>query len=235
MRRLGGHAAGLGVDRVGAQVTDPGSRAFAERFGFEEIDRQVEQVRALGTEPAPSPVPDGIEVVTVADRPELLEEAYPLACEGWADFATAEPVVLSLEDWLREEATLPEGSFVALRGRRDRRLGRALPPRRRRRRRERADRRAPRLPAARACVRAQAARALAWAAANGYREVVTWTQRGNEGMRAVNERLGYAYRDVSVTMAAPLPLVVARSRSAGLVAVKASALYGNAVTRSRIR
>jgi mycothiol synthase len=49
-------------------------------------------------------------------------------------------------------------------------------------------------------------RELGWAAANGYREVITWTQRGNERMRAVNERLGYVYRDVSITMVAPLPL-----------------------------
>ena len=47
---------------------------------------------------------------------------------------------------------------------------------------------------------------LAWAAANGFREVVTWTQRGNEGMRRVNELLGYEYRDVALTMCAPLPL-----------------------------
>jgi mycothiol synthase len=47
---------------------------------------------------------------------------------------------------------------------------------------------------------------ISWAAANGYREIVTWTQRGNEGMRSLNERLGYEYRDVSVTMVAPLPL-----------------------------
>ena len=47
---------------------------------------------------------------------------------------------------------------------------------------------------------------LAWAAQNGFREVVTWTQRGNEGMRRVNELLGYEYRDVSITMVASLPL-----------------------------
>ena len=45
---------------------------------------------------------------------------------------------------------------------------------------------------------------LAWAAANGIREIVTWTQRGNDGMRAANERLGYVYRSVSVTMRAPI-------------------------------
>jgi GNAT superfamily N-acetyltransferase len=38
------------------------------------------------------------------------------------------------------------------------------------------------------------------------REVVTWTQRRNEGMRALNERLGFTTRDVSLTMTARLPL-----------------------------
>ena len=42
--------------------------------------------------------------------------------------------------------------------------------------------------------------------ANGIREIVTWTQRGNEGMRRLNERLGYEYRGVSLTTCAPLPL-----------------------------
>jgi alkanesulfonate monooxygenase SsuD/methylene tetrahydromethanopterin reductase-like flavin-dependent oxidoreductase (luciferase family) len=47
---------------------------------------------------------------------------------------------------------------------------------------------------------------IAWAAEHGFREIVTWTQQGNGGMRRVNEQLGYEYRDVSITMVAPLPL-----------------------------
>jgi mycothiol synthase len=147
----------------------------------------------------------GVELTTIAERPGLLDAAYPLAVEGWADFATAEVVTISRDDWLRDEATLPAGSFVALAGRqivgysglcrhddegvaedgltvvrRDwRRRGLAL---------------------------ALKTHELAWAAANGYREVVTWTQRDNEGMRALNEALGYVYRDVSMTMVAALPL-----------------------------
>lgn len=223
---LAEHVAGLGVDRAGAHVDDVGSGTFAQRFGFEELDRQVEQVvRLNGTwhrKDAGNPrkrdsvlnstwhrkeVPDGIEVTTIAERPELLEAAYPLAVGGWSDFATTEAVTISHEDWLRDEATLPEGSFVALADggivgfsglcrhdidgvaedgltvvRRDwRRRGLAL---------------------------ALKSLELDWAAANGYREVVTWTQQRNDGMRAVNEALGYEYRGISVTMVAPLPLEV---------------------------
>jgi hypothetical protein len=47
---------------------------------------------------------------------------------------------------------------------------------------------------------------LAWAAEHGFTEVLTWTQRRNEGMRAVNERLGYEYRTVGFKMMGPVPL-----------------------------
>jgi len=207
LRELAEHAARVGVGEVTATVEDDGSRAFAERFGFRETDREVEQVRALGGEVAPA-VPPGIELVTVAERPELLEAVFPLARDqGFADLATEAPARIELDDWLREEATLPAGSFVALAGgeivgysglmrhdndgvaedgltvvRRDRR-GRGL---------------------ATVLKRAE----LSWAEANGIREVVTWTQRGNGAMRRVNERLGYEYRSVAVRMVAPLPLRV---------------------------
>ncbi len=211
LRELTAQAERFDVGEASALVDDDGSRAFAERFGFRETDRQVEQVKALADEPAPE-LPEEIEVATIAERPELLREVYPLACEGYADLATDAPVEVSLEDWLRDEATLPEGSFVAFAGgeivgfsglmrhdnpgvaedgltvvRRDwRRRGLALTLKR---------------------------LELGWAAASGVREIVTWTQRGNDGMRRLNERLGYEYRAVSVTMCAPLPLPLDSSRS----------------------
>jgi GNAT superfamily N-acetyltransferase len=209
LAELARHALTLGLPRAVADVDsrEGWSIAFAHRFGFEEVDRQVEQVRVLAGEPNPSSLPEGVEVVTIAERPGLLREAYPLACQGYADLAAAQSVTVSLDDWLCDEATLPQGSFVAVAGgeivgyaglcrhddagvaengltvvRRDwRRRGLAT---------------------------ALKLRGLAWAAEHGYREVVTWTQGGNEGMRAVNERLGYATRNVSLTMTAPLPLEV---------------------------
>ena len=48
------------------------------------------------------------------------------------------------------------------------------------------------------------ARELAWASENGLRELVTWTQRGNEALQAVNERLGYGVRSVSLSVRRPL-------------------------------
>ena len=203
LERLGAHVAGLGVERAGAHVDDDGSRAFAERFGFVEIDRQVEQVWHGAVPEAETPA--GVEFVTVAERPALLDAAYPLAKAGWEDFATAEAVTISREDFVREDATLPEGSFVALAdeeivgfsglcaGDHDGVAEDGLTVVRRDWRR-------------RGLARALKARELEWAAANGYREVVTWTQRGNDAMRALNEQLGYAYRGRSITMSAPLPI-----------------------------
>ena len=48
-------------------------------------------------------------------------------------------------------------------------------------------------------------RQLAWASANGIREVVTWTQLGNEAMQWLNLRLGYTSRSISRTMRRDLP------------------------------
>lgn len=206
LRELVAHLTPLGYAYASAQVdgADEGSLAFARRYGFEEVNRQVEQVRTLGDEPAPH-VPAGLRLVTVAERPELLRAAYDLAVEGYADMATPMPVTVSLEDWLAEEATLPEGSFVALDG--DEIVGYAglcrldvegtaengltVVQRAWRRR-----------GVAHALKQAE----LHWAAASGLREIVTWTQRGNEGMRTLNERLGYVYRGFIVDVRAPLPL-----------------------------
>jgi mycothiol synthase len=208
LRALAAHAEQMDVPAASSHVdgADPGALAFAERFGFEEADRQVEQVRMLnGQEAGPSPLPDGVEVVSIAERPELLERSYELATQGYADMALPWTVVIPLEEWLREGATHPEGSLVALadgeivgfsglmehdndgvaedgltvvrRDWRRRGLGKALKE-----------------------------REICWAVANGLREIVTWTQRGNESMRALNERLGYEYRNVDITVLAPLPL-----------------------------
>jgi mycothiol synthase len=209
LRELVRHAETLDSDTVSAHVdgNDAGSLAFAHRFGFEEGDRQVEQVLRVRDASQPQ-VPPGVRFLTVAERPQLLREAYGLAQDGYADLATTDPVVVTLDEWLDDEATLPEGSFVALAdGEIVGYSGLCRHPsdpttawdgltvvRREWRRRGLAT----------ALKQAE----IAWAAENGIDEIVTWTQRGNEAMRALNERLGYVYRAVVVSVRAPLPLRV---------------------------
>jgi GNAT superfamily N-acetyltransferase len=207
LHELAAHLSAVGFGTASSHVDgrDDGSLAFGRRFGFEEVDRQVEQVRAVEDEPPAEP-PEGVRFVTIAERPDLQRDAYDLALEGYADMATPWPVTISLDDWLRDEATVLGGSFAALAG--DEIVGYSGLCRRGDEGASAEDgltvvRRAwRRRGLATALKRAE----LAWAEANGIREIVTWTQRGNEGMRAVNERLGYVYRSVTVSVRAPLPL-----------------------------
>lgn len=206
LRALAKHVERLGFDRAGTFVDDPGSLAFAERFGFREVDRDVEQVRTIGDEPWPEP-PPGIEVVPLAERPELFERAYgELALEAFQDFALDRPIEISLEDWKREWQIWPEGSFFALAD------GELVGMAGLIRDDDRPERAENSLSAVRRDWRRRGVAsllkrtALAWAAANGLREVYTWTQNGNAAMRAVNESLGYTTRSVGIRVRGRLPL-----------------------------
>lgn len=204
---LAEHVQSLGFPQAGAHVDDPGSLAFAERYGFREVDRQVEQVRVvLEEEPVP-PLPDGVEIVSVADCPELWRAAYDtVAAQAFVDMALDRPVQATLAVWENEWLTWPEATFVALAGgdvigcaglQADtdfpERAEHALTAVRRDWRR-------------RGVAFALKRATLAFAAANGIREVYTWTQRGNDGMRRLNERLGYINRSVSISVRGQLPL-----------------------------
>jgi GNAT superfamily N-acetyltransferase len=204
---LAQHARSLGLEGVNAFVyaDEPHSIAFAERFGLREVDYQLEQVRAIGDEQPPSP--NGVVIVPVgARRDELLPLVWErIATEAYDDLPLPGEVTYDRDVWLREEATRPDGSFVALedgvvvgyaglmehadgsakaehgltavrRDRRGRGIGRLLK-------------------------RAQ----LHWAAQNGVLQLVTWTQKRNEAMQALNRSLGYVDTAKVVTYQGPLP------------------------------
>jgi mycothiol synthase len=207
LRRLAAHAVEQGFTRCGSHVggDDEASQAFARKFGFEEKRRDVQQVRVVDDDvPTPREF-EGVDFVSLAERPQLVRESYVLAQQGYED-VPIEGLDISLDSWLDEEPTLPAGSFAALSGgeivgyaglmqwpgepakaehgltvvRRDwRRRGLAT---------------------------ALKEREIAWAAANGIRELVTWTQTGNENMQRVNERLGYVVRRFDISFGRELPL-----------------------------
>ena len=112
---LADHVRSLGREELISFVyaDEPDSVAFAERFRQEVVDYQLEQIRSIGAE-KPGTLPDGIEIVALAGRrEELLRSAWPVALEGYADMPLPGNVSFELDEWLRDEATRPEGSFVA--------------------------------------------------------------------------------------------------------------------------
>ena len=206
LRHLMEHLATRGFTSVGGHAEDDAAFAFATAHGFEEVDRQVEQVCRLAPgRPTPPPY-EGVDITTVAQHPELLQRAYALARQGFADMALRTgPASVEIDAWLREEATLPGGTFVAL----DHGMivgyagllawdgdsaraenGLTVVDRRWR---------------GRGLATALKRRQLAWAATNGIREIVTWTQSDNTAMRRVNDTLGYETRTVSRRMRRDLP------------------------------
>ena len=207
LRELAERAIATGFTEAGSVVGDRGSLAFAERFGFREVERQIEQVRAIGVEPE-AVIPDGIRVVTVTERPELWGAAYdPFALEAFADMATDRPVVVSVTQWERDWLSWPEATFLALDA--DERIvgcaGLVFDP----------DHPAIAEHALTAVTRPWRRRGLAtalkrltlaFAADHGIHDVVSWTHRGNVEIRSLNERLGYEVRDEAITVRGPLPL-----------------------------
>jgi GNAT superfamily N-acetyltransferase len=207
LRALAEHVQGLGFTVASSMVDDDGSLEFAHRFGFAEVDRQVEQLRPIGVEPRPQ-APEGIEIVTVAEHPALWPAAYhQVGRAAMGDMAVVSPMQTTLDQWEREWINAPEATFLALAGPDEivglasLRLDEDVP-----------DRAEQGFTAVRADCRGRAIAStlkrmtLWWAAEHGIREVYTWTQTGNENMRRLNEHLGFRYGLVSIDVTAPLPI-----------------------------
>lgn len=200
-----------GYPIAAADADDPGSAAFAEHFGFEEVDRQVEQVRAIGSdEPIPAAqlaalVPP-VAIWSVEQRPELWERAYhEIGTEGLADMAVSAPMKVSLAEWESEWIADPAATFLALDA--DGRIigtaglladagvaGRA----------EQGFTTVRRDWRGKGVASLLKRWTLHWASRNGLTEVYTWTQRGNADMRRLNEHLGFVTRTESIRFEKPL-------------------------------
>ncbi len=196
------------------RTSDTGSVAFAERFGFETWLQEVELVRELTGDEVEPTLPAGYEAVPIADHPELVDAAWELCRDGYADMPLGASLEMTRERLLEEEVTgarviggltllLLDGdvpvAFAGLVG-----LGadtgaaeNGLTTVVRGRRGE---------GLGTVLKQVQAARA----ARAGIRRLVTYTQEGNEAMKRVNERLGYVEQPGWSMIAAPLGTVASR-------------------------
>ena len=187
-----------GLEAVESYVEedDAGSLAWAGRRGFAEIGRESWLALDLrGLEPPPADPPAGLEIVTLAARPELLHGVYEVAGEAYPDIPGHEGETESFDDWVALDMSGPnddpEGVFVALAG--PEVVGYSkfhLPQARpgvavhditgvRRAWRGRG--------IAGALKRTQ----IAWAKERGYERLETWNEERNTPIRKLNERLGY--------------------------------------------
>lgn len=205
LRALADHCTGLGLPALHAHVDDEGALAFANNFGFVEVDREVEQVRTVGDEPPPSGLPDGVKVVTLNERPELWAACYGrFGKEALADFAVHTPLDISAEQWNTSWRGDPmflalyEGEVIGCAGLN---LDTDRPERA-----ENALTAVSRDWRGRGIASHLKRRTLQWAADNGLGELYTWTQAGNSSMLTLNEHLGYTIGQTSITVSRALPL-----------------------------
>jgi mycothiol synthase len=189
---------------------DAESLAFARRRGFVEDGREEGLVLELGgVEPPAVEPPEGVEIVTWAERPELTRGMYEVALEalpdvpGEEDYAV-EPFDAWLEHEMRGPGDRPEATFVALAGGEvvgyaKFSLTEAQPAT------AHHDltgiKRAWR---GRGVARALKARQIAWAKENGYRELRTRNERRNEAIRRLNARFGYRPAPGRIYLRGPL-------------------------------
>jgi GNAT superfamily N-acetyltransferase len=116
---LAAHAREHGAGELQAGADETG-RAWLERHGFRLIDRQEQIVLDVGEAPAPEPLPDGVEVTTYRDRPDLAPKLHALIEEGLQDISggLAEQG-FPYEAWLADQeipSRRPEFVHVALAG-----------------------------------------------------------------------------------------------------------------------
>lgn len=171
---------------------DAESRAFLERRGYRKVGgEQAVSLDLVGYEPPPLEIPEGIELVTLAERPELADVLYPVGVEGDADIPGNDRT-MSFELWravtidrptLRHDLqviALDNGTPVGYCTLNDfgreahHNLTAVLRSHRRR-------------GIATAMKRAQ----IAAAKAAGFERLVTESEERNVPMRTLNERLGY--------------------------------------------
>lgn len=189
---------------------DPESLAWVVRRGFREVGRSSTLALDLETVEAPAvDPPEGIEIVSWAERPGLERGMYEVALEAYPDVpGQADEELVPFEEWLAMDmqgaGDRPEATFVALAGDKVVGYGKLA------------------LSSARPGVamhdltgvkRAWRGRGIAgalkraeiaWAKRNGFTRLETMNEERNEPIRRLNERHGYRLEPGSVTVRAAI-------------------------------
>ena len=179
-----------------ADEADPAGIEFALHRGFEEVSREIQAVLELEAIEAPAvPPPEGVEIVTWAERPALSRGLYEVYAEASPDIPGDEEQLATYDEWLTLHMNGPgdraDATFVAVAG--DEVVGYAklslteaqpevayhdLTGVRRAWR-------------GRGVARALKATQIDWAKRAGYKRLSTNNEERNAPIRRLNERFGY--------------------------------------------
>ena len=208
LQELSNWARGLGYSELEGPVKeiDGTSLDWAARRGFVEAGRNSLLVLDLTAIEAPAVVPpDGVELVTWAERPDVTEGMYEVACEAYPDIPGEEDTEMEpFEQWLSMDmqgsGDRPEATFVALAdgevvayAKLALSLARPTVAMHDITGVKRAWR-------GRGIAGALKAAEIAWAKQNGYERLETQNEERNEPIRRLNQRHGYVVEPGSVTV-----------------------------------
>jgi GNAT superfamily N-acetyltransferase len=189
---------------------DEESIAFAVKRGFREVERNGRMILELaGIDPEPPTPPEGIEIVTWEERPELDRGIYEVACEAYPDIPDDRDWVIEpFDDWLEHElkgsGDRADATFLAVAG--DEVVGysklslTAAQPTTAHHDLTAVKRAWRRRGIAGALKRTQ----IAWAKEHGYERLATENEMRNEPIRRLNVRLGYRAAPGRIAMRGPL-------------------------------
>jgi GNAT superfamily N-acetyltransferase len=190
---------------------DAASRDFVRNRGFREAGREYEVVLDTALAETQTEAPDGIEFVSLADRPDLEHGVYEVDCEVGADVPRPEgddfegqPFTRWREQYLEGPGAVPDALIAALAGDEVvgytglRRRGASSPIAENLLTAVRRDWR--RRGIATTLKREQVARARA----AGIEQIFTTNDETNAGMRGVTARLGYRPAPTHIVVTGPL-------------------------------
>ncbi|HET9242965.1 MAG TPA: GNAT family N-acetyltransferase [Gaiella sp.] len=209
---LSAWARGVGYSELMGPVkeVDDASLAWASRRGFVEVGRNSLLVLDLTAIDAPPVVaPEGIEIVSWADRPGVERGMYDVALEAYPDIPGEEDAELEpFEQWLSMDmqgaSDTPEATFVALAGDEVVAYAKLALSRARPHVAMHDITGVKRAWRGRGIAGALKAAEIAWAKENGYERLETQNEERNEPIRRLNERHGYVVEPGSVTVRGPI-------------------------------
>jgi GNAT superfamily N-acetyltransferase len=200
------------VDTIDAPIPedDETSIAFAAKRGFREVERNGRMILDLtARQPEPVAPPEGVEIVTWAERPDLVCGIYEVAREAYPDVpGDRDQVMESFEDWLEHDmkgsGDRADATFLAVAG--DEVVGyskfslTAAQPTTANHDMTGVKRTWRRRGVAGSLKRAQ----IAWAKERGYERLATQNEMRNEPIRRLNKRLAYREAAGRIVMRGPL-------------------------------